>query len=71
MNRVLHFVWFVLLSWPLAAQDPGAEMADVLRSNGKIFTVVAVVGIVLVGLFVYLFFTERRLAKLENRLKNK
>jgi CcmD family protein len=71
MNRVLHFVFLVLFSLPLAAQDNGAEMADVLRSNGKIYTVVAVVGIVLVGLFVYLFLTERRLTKLENRLNNK
>jgi CcmD family protein len=71
MNRVLHFVWFVFLSLPLAAQDTGAEMADVLRTNGKIYTVVAVVGIVLVGLFLYLFLTERRLTKLENRLNNK
>ena len=71
MNRVLHFVFLVFFSLPLAAQDNGAEMADVLRSNGKIYTVVAVVGIVLVGLFIYLFLTERRLTKLENRLNNK
>ena len=54
---------------PLFAQDKEAEMADVMRSNGKIYTVVAVLGIILVGLFVYLFISERRLAKLEDRLK--
>ena len=54
---------------PLFAQDKEAEMADVMRSNGKIYTVVAVLGIILAGLFVYLFMTERKLSKLENQLK--
>jgi len=47
------------------------QMADVLRSNGKIYTVVAVVGIVLTGLLVYLFLTERKLSKLEKQVKDK
>lgn len=51
------------------AQDKEAEMADVLRSNGKIYTVVGVLGIVLAGLFVYLILTERKLAKIEAQLK--
>ena len=53
----------------LFAQDTQPEMADVLRQNGKIYNVVAVVLIVLFGIFIYLFVTERKLAKLENRIK--
>lgn len=50
------------------AQSVGAsnvEMADTLRDNGKIYTVVAVCLTILFGLFIYLFILERKLAKWE------
>lgn len=50
------------------AQDAEAEMADVMRQNGKIYTVVTVLGIILAGIFVYLLITERKLAKLEKQV---
>jgi hypothetical protein len=45
------------------------EMADLLRSNGKIYTVVAVCLLILSGLFIYLFSIERRLKKIEKENK--
>jgi len=45
-----------------------AEMADVMRSDGKIYVVVAVILIVLIGLFVYLFTIDRKVTKLEKKL---
>jgi CcmD family protein len=47
-----------------------AEMADVLRSNGKIYVVVTAVLIVLVGLFIYLFSIERKVKKLEQKIED-
>lgn len=41
------------------------EMADVMRSNGKIYTVVAVCLTILIGLFVYVFLIDRKISKLE------
>lgn len=41
------------------------EMADVLRSSGKIYVVVATIAIVFVGLAIYLFAIDRRLKKIE------
>jgi len=41
------------------------EMADTMRQNGKIYVVVAVLGIVLTGLFVYAFSIDRKVKKLE------
>jgi hypothetical protein len=49
------------MSW---AQDK-VEMADVMRSNGKIYTVVAVCLTILTGLFVYVFLIDRKISKLE------
>lgn len=47
----------------------GAQMADTMRSEGKIYVVVAIILIIFAGLIVYLFFTDRKISKLEDRLK--
>ncbi|MCJ8209893.1 CcmD family protein [Mucilaginibacter sp. RS28] len=48
------------------AQPAGVEMADTLRSSGKIYVVVSTIVIVFIGLAIYLFMIDRRLKKLEN-----
>jgi len=45
------------------AQD--VEMADKMRSSGKIYVVVGTVAIVFIGLAIYLFTIDRRLSRLE------
>jgi hypothetical protein len=44
------------------------EMADIMRSNGKIYDVVAVCLTILIGLFIYVFIVDRKISKIE---KNK
>lgn len=48
-----------------AQQSDGVEMADALRSSGKIYVVIATVAIVFIGLAIYLFSMDRRLKKIE------
>ena len=45
------------------------EMADAFRADGKIYVVVAVVLVILLGLLLYLFLIDRKLTRLENELK--
>lgn len=45
------------------------EMADTMRSEGKIYVVVGIVLIVLAGLILYLFLLDRKIGKIEKRLK--
>jgi CcmD family protein len=40
-----------------------------MLENGKIFVVVAVLSIILVGIFVYLFFMDKKIGKLEKEIK--
>lgn len=47
-----------------SAQQP-EEMADVMRSSGKIYVVIGVIAIVFAGLAIYLFSIDRRLRKIE------
>ncbi len=43
---------------------------DFIRSIGKIYVVVAVIVIVVLGLFAYLYFVDRRLTKLEDQIQD-
>lgn len=46
-------------------------MADLMRSNGKIYVVVAVVGVVLAGLIVYVIMVDRKISRLEKMMREK
>jgi CcmD family protein len=52
-----------------SAQANDIEMADQFRADGKIYVVIAVVSVVLIGLFAYLFRLERKVTDLEKRNK--
>jgi K+-transporting ATPase A subunit len=43
------------------------EMADTMRSNGKIYVVVAVCLTILFGLLIYVFLLDRKISKLEKK----
>ena len=45
------------------------EMADVMRSEGKIYVLVGVIGIVFAGILVYIINTDRKVSSLEKLLK--
>jgi CcmD family protein len=49
------------------AQEAGPQMADVMRSNGKIYVVVAVLVVVFIGIILYLLRMERRIRRLERQ----
>jgi CcmD family protein len=58
------------LFWSLFsfAQDT-VEMADTMRSNGKIYVVVTVCLVILIGLFIYVARVDRKVSRLEKEIK--
>jgi len=68
MLKYLLLVSFVVISFASQAQQQ-AEMADTMRSNGKIFVVVGVILIVVTGLFVYLFSLDKKVSRIEKSLE--
>lgn len=46
------------------------EMADVMRSEGKIYVVVAILTTILAGLIIYLVMIDRKVTRLEKNLNN-
>lgn len=71
MKKLAFTLMMLLTTLNLFAQNNEVEMADAFRSNGKIYVVVAVIVIILVGLLVYLFTIDRRLKMLEKKSANK
>jgi hypothetical protein len=69
---VLLFVgWITAL--PALAQDSAAvkkvEMADTMRADGKIYVVIAVLMIILLGLITYVSRLDRKISKYEKEVK--
>ncbi|NJM26556.1 MAG: CcmD family protein [Bacteroidia bacterium] len=46
-------------------------MADTMRAEGKIYVVVAIVLIVLLGLVAYLFLLDKKIGRLEKEMAEK
>jgi uncharacterized membrane protein len=73
MNKLINFLaaFSFLVLATISAQAQNAEMADTMRSNGKIYVVVAIVLVILLGLVIYLITIDRKVSGLEKRLPEK
>lgn len=71
MIRKLSLLFtFLLLQICLLAQPNDVQMADTMRSNGKIYVVVAVIITIFAGIIIYLIRLDRKLTKLEKKPYN-
>lgn len=72
MNKNILFLVFMFVSFFINAQEASqVEMADGLRSEGKIYVVVAVLVTIFGCLAFYLFKIENKVKKIEKEIKNK
>jgi CcmD family protein len=66
MRKISLFAILLLSCFAALAQPTQpVEMADALRSSGKIYVVITVIAIIFIGLAIYLFSIDRRLKKIE------
>ena len=74
--KKLLIVFFFLISLQTMAQEKieitesdyqnsRVDMADAMRSEGKIYVLVGIIGIVFGGILVYIVSTDRKVRKLE------
>ena len=70
LKKISFLLAIMLVSLLGAAQDKKVEMADTMRSNGRIYVVVAVVLTILIGLLLYVFRLDRKISKLEKETKS-
>lgn len=65
IKKILLSLVLLLCSRAVFAQN----MADEMRSNGKIYVVVAVLTTIFIGIILYLIRLDRKLTKLEKETK--
>jgi|TARA_B110000091_G_scaffold45352_1_gene49626 hypothetical protein len=63
MKLLITLLFSLFCSTLTMAQN--VEMADVMRSNGKIYVVVAVIATIFVGLMIFLIRMDKKVQKLE------
>jgi len=69
-RKISLLVSFLLMQLCLLAQPNDVQMADTMRSNGKIYVVVAVIVTIFAGILLYLIRLDRKLTKLEKNHYN-
>lgn len=68
MKKIISLAAFLLASISGFSQE--VEMADTMRSEGKIYVVVAIVVVILGGLLAYVFTLDRKATRLERKLED-
>lgn len=65
---LVHLVVFAQNAW---AQMPNAqvEMADKFRADGKIYVVITVASIIILGMAAYMATLDRKISKLEKEIR--
>lgn len=70
INRNRWVYMFLLNLLVITSASAQGNTLDFLRSTGKIYTVVAVIVILFIGIAIYLYRIDNKLTKLENQFKN-
>lgn len=70
MKKILISGLMILASIICFAQEQ-VEMADELRTSGKIYVVVGVLVTILLGIITYLIMIDRKLSDIEKRINKK
>ncbi len=66
---LISFSFIVANSFAQQMNYSKKEPTDFMNSNGKIYVVMAVVTVIVLGLFLYLFNLDRKIKKLEKSVK--
>ena len=69
IKKIITFLFLFATVFAKAQSEAQPEMADAFRADGKIYVVITVIGMIFLALVVFLVILERKLKKLENKLK--
>ena len=66
MNKILTTLLLTIITLVANAQAAAVSTSqDIMKSNGKIYVVVAVVLVILLGLFAYVWTLDKKITRLE------
>lgn len=73
MNKLRRIAFVIALSimqlalWAQTMDTKTEDPSDFMRSNGKIYVVVACVVVIVLGIYIYLINLDRKIKKLEDK----
>jgi CcmD family protein len=70
MNKISLFLLSIVSFFSTSALAQ-PEMADTMRSEGKIYVVVAILLVIFAGLIGYLVFLDRKVTRIEKKITEK
>ncbi len=65
LQSLIFLILIIASPFILFAQENNVDMADIMRENGKIYVVVAVISLILTGFLVALISIDRRVRRME------
>ncbi|MEY4930341.1 MAG: hypothetical protein RI909_1065 [Bacteroidota bacterium] len=71
MNKYTAIIVFLVVFFVSPMAMAQAEMADTMRSEGKIYVVVGILLIIFIGLIGYLVMLDRKVTRIEKKLTDK
>jgi CcmD family protein len=71
MNKISLFLLAIISFFSTTAMAQSAEMADTMRSEGKIYVVVAILLVIFAGLIGYLVLLDRKVTRIEKKIAEK
>jgi len=69
MPKLYSSLLLLCLAFSAIAQNTAEPTVDLMRSNGKIYVVMAVVLVIMIGFFTYLYTVDKKITKLEKQDK--
>lgn len=68
MNKIAFLLpVFLMMAASVQAETTRPEMADLMRSNGKIYVVFMVIATIFVGIVAFLIYLDRKISKIEKK----
>ena len=71
IRKIFILTVLLLINFLSIAQDTveAVDMADTMRSNGKIYVVLAVILTIFFGIIIYLIRLDRKMSRLEKEIR--
>ncbi|MBK7408230.1 MAG: CcmD family protein [Saprospirales bacterium] len=70
MSKRIFLLAFLLTTTLFRGMAQTAPGDDFMRSMGKMYVVVTAIGIIFLGIVIFLIYLDRKLTKLENQTKH-
>jgi len=71
MNKLSLFLLSIISFFSTSTMAQSPEMADTMRSEGKIYVVVAILLVIFAGLIGYLVSLDRKVTRIEKKIAEK